>query len=95
MSGIGILEKAARVALAGLRCGLARSDVPERLRHAGALHLLVKSAGVPGAAAGRALAVSKQYVSKAVRQVEEARTADPEIDAAFEALELAMYPEDV
>lgn len=94
MTPLTPLEKGARLALTGIRALVEVSDVPRALRHAGAIHLLVNSAGVPGASAARVLGVSKQYVSKAVAQVEARRVMEPAIEAAFDAIELQLFPEE-
>lgn len=94
MTALTPLERGARLALAGIRALVSQSDLPSALHHAGAIHLLVTAAGVPGASAARVLGVSKQYVSKAVSQVETRRVMEPDIDAAFDAIELQLYPEE-
>ena len=94
-NGLTVLERGARLALIGIRALVAISRVPDNLRHMGSIYLLVHSAGVPGASAGRVIGVTKQYVSKAVSQIEQRRTADPDIDAAFVELEETLFPEDL
>jgi hypothetical protein len=55
-----------------------------------ALYLLVTGANVPGALAARVYGSSKQYVSKALRQVED-RREDPKFDQAMAALEQRLF----
>uniref|UniRef100_UPI003BA93C59 hypothetical protein n=1 Tax=Stappia sp. TaxID=1870903 RepID=UPI003BA93C59 len=94
MTPLRPVEKGARLALVGIRALVAVSAVPPSLRHAGAIHLLVQGAGVPGASAARILGVSKQYVSKACSQIEARRVLDADLEAAFDAVELQLFPDE-
>lgn len=85
------LDVAARLVFAGLVASL-QDRVPADLVRKVALYLLVAGANVPGATAGRAYGCSKQYVSKAVRQVEDLRE-DPAIGGVIDRLEETLLQE--
>ena len=86
-------ESAARIAFHGItvaaEAALAVFQMSEQARPA-ALYLLVTGGNVPGALAARVYGCSKQYVSKALREVED-RREDPAFDAALSALERRLF----
>ncbi len=89
--GASSLQVAARLAYAGIFAAVA-ARVPEDHSRKVALYLLVAGANVPSATAGRVYGCSKQYVSKAMRQVEDLRE-DPEVNRILSELEGQLFPE--
>lgn len=83
------LEAAARMAFQGFLAAVS-GRLPEKYERKAALYLLVTGANVPSATAGRVYGCTKQYVSKAVRQVEDLRE-DPELGGAFRDLEATLF----
>ena len=81
-------ENAAGLAFRGILAA-AELTIGEAAKPA-ALYLLVTGGNVPGALAARVYGCSKQYVSKALREVED-RREDPAFDAALAALERRLF----
>lgn len=87
---MNIVVKTARVALRGIQFALTTSDVPEEQLHRTSIYLLVTGNNVSGATCARVIGVSKQYVSKVLRQVEDARE-DKAYDKLLSKLEQSMF----
>lgn len=87
---MSLVERSARIALAGIRGAVAAAGLPENLRHRAAIYLLVTGCNVPGAAAGRAVGASKQYINKVLRQVED-RREEPDCDRRLAELERLLF----
>jgi transcriptional regulator with XRE-family HTH domain len=84
------LTAAAQVAFQGLLVAV-KGQLPVEHERKVALYLLVTGANVPGATAGRVYGCTKQYVSKAMRQVEDLRE-DPEFGQVLRTLEVTLFP---
>lgn len=82
------LEAAAGVAFKGLLASVHLSVPPEQAKKV-ALYLLVTCCNVPSTTAGRVYGCTKQYVSKAIRQVEDLRE-DPIIGPALREIEAKL-----
>lgn len=89
MSDRAIMVRAARVALCGIRFGLAASSLPSADRRAAEIYLLVTACGVSQPLAATVCGCTKQNVSKLLQRVEDRRD-DPHFDAALAALETAL-----
>lgn len=85
------LRSAARIAYAGILAAVTARVPAEHCRKV-ALYLLVTGANVPSATAGRVYGCTKQYVSKAMHQVEDLRE-DPELDRVLAELEGQLFSE--
>lgn len=81
-----LIDRAARIALAGVSAAVHVSAVPPVYRKAAALYLLVTVANVPGAVAATAAGCTRQNVSKLVRLMEDRRD-DAALDNALDELE--------
>lgn len=87
---MNLVDRSTRIALNGIRAAVAGAGVPADLQRRAAVYLLVTGCNVPGATAARAIGVSKQYVWKVLRQVEDLRE-DPDCDRALAKIERGMF----
>jgi hypothetical protein len=82
-------ERAAVVALRGIRLALSVSGVPNAERRSVEVYLLVTACGVHQAMAATACSCSKQNISKLIKAVED-RRSNLKFDAAIAVIEAVL-----